>query len=184
VIKKILRSRNLEKFAFGSYSYFERIFWLVVNFFPKSLRKIIYKLVFKSFGKSIFIDEHCYFRYPWKISIGDKVVINRGCEFYPSLRDPNSKIDLAPGVILGPNVILFGAGQNPENPSKIDVSSSISIGQNAYIGGNSTIRYGVHIGDNSVIGAGSVVLTNIPKLTIYAGNPAKKIRGITKKASF
>jgi acetyltransferase-like isoleucine patch superfamily enzyme len=181
VIKKILRSRNFENFAFGSYSYCERIFWLVVNSFPKSLRKIIYKLVFDSFGKNIFIDEHCYFRYPWKISIGDEVVINRGCEFYPSLRDPNSKIVLAPRVILGPNVVLFGAGQNPENPSELDVSSSILIGENAYIGGNSIIRYGVRIGYNSVIGAGSVVVTDIPKLTIYAGNPARRIRRITRK---
>ena len=174
--KNSWQSTSLNKFLFGSYTYLEKMFWFVVSIFPKFIRKLVYKVVFKKFGKNVFVDEGCYFRYPWKISIGNKVTINRSCSFFPSLKDSSSTIRLDDGVILGPNVVFFGAGQDPVNPSNLDVSSSIFIGKNSYIGGNTTIRYGIHIGENSTIGAGSVVVSNLDSNSIYAGNPAKFIR--------
>ena len=50
------------------------------------------------------------------------------------------------------------------------------IGRNCFIGGESLILPGVTIGDNSVIGAGSVVTKDVPPRSIVAGNPAKVIR--------
>ena len=169
-------SKVLDIFLFGIYTYWEKLFWFFVNLFPKFIRKLFYKVIFKSFGKNVFVDEGCYFRYPWKILIGNNVTINKSCSFFPSLKDSNSQIQLEDGVILGPNVIFFGAGQDPTNPTHLDISSSIVIGKNTYIGGNSTIRYGVYIGENSTIGAGSVVVSNLGNNSIYAGNPAKFIR--------
>lgn len=166
----------MNNFLFGTYTYLEKMVWSIVNIFPKSLRKVFYKLIFANFGKNITIDEGCYFRYPWKISIGDNTVINRGCEFYPSVKNAKSIIKLCDGVILGPKVIFFGAGQDPSNPAEIDVSGSIVVQNNAYIGGNSTIRYGVTIGDSSVIGAGSVITKNVGENSVVAGNPARVIR--------
>jgi len=58
--------------------------------------------------------------------------------------------------------------------SKVD--SPIIIGNNVWIGANVTILKGVKVGDNSIIGAGSVVVKNIPKNCIVAGNPAKIIK--------
>ncbi|MDO4534475.1 MAG: DapH/DapD/GlmU-related protein [Clostridium perfringens] len=52
----------------------------------------------------------------------------------------------------------------------------IIIGNNVWIGGNSTILPGVTIGDNSIIAAGSVVTSNVPKNVIVAGNPAKVLK--------
>jgi hypothetical protein len=49
-----------------------------------------------------------------------------------------------------------------------------------WIGGNSVILPGVHIGDNSVIGAGSVVTKDIPAWCVAAGNPCRVIRKITE----
>jgi acetyltransferase-like isoleucine patch superfamily enzyme len=163
-------------FFFGTYTFFEKIFWSVVSLFPKFARKPLYKIVFKSFGKNVFIDEKCYFRYPWKISIGNNVTINRGCSFFPSAKNLNSYIELSDGVILGPNVTFFGAGQNPRDPKNIDISASIYIGENSYIGGNSTIRYGVNVGGNSTVGAGSVVISSLDSNSVYAGNPARFVR--------
>lgn len=54
----------------------------------------------------------------------------------------------------------------------------IWIKNNAFIGGNSIILKGVTIGENSIIGAGSVIANDIPPNQIWAGNPAKFIRNI------
>ena len=161
---------------FGIFTYVERIIWSIVNFFPKVFRKPFYKLVFASYGNRVFIDEDCYFRYPWKIFIGNDVVINRGCEFFPSMQNRMAKIIIESGAIIAPNVVFYGAGQDPANPSTVDVSGDITVGKNVYIGGNSVIRYGVKIGDNSVVGAGSVVVKDVNDGTIVAGNPASFIR--------
>ncbi len=55
-------------------------------------------------------------------------------------------------------------------------SKRITIGENVWIGTHVVILPGVTIGDNSVIGAGSVVTKNVPRNSIVAGNPAKKIK--------
>ena len=165
-----------KKLLFGTYTYFERLGWFIINIFPKSVRKIIFKLIFGSFGKNVFIDEHCYFRYPWKVFISDNVIINRGCDFFPSFQISNSKIRLGKGVVIGPGVVFFGAGHEPDSVERVDISETIDVKAGAYIGGNSTILYGVTIGENSVIGAGSVVVDDVTPFTIFAGNPAKFIK--------
>jgi maltose O-acetyltransferase len=168
-------SKRYAQFAFGAYTYFERIFWFLVNLLPKFLRKIFYKLVFQNFGNGVFIDEGCYFRYPWKIIIRDNVTINRGCSFYPSIKNKSSVIEIHEGSIIAPRVTFFGAGQDPKNPSELDVSEDIIVMDNVYIGGNSTIRYGVTIGSNSIVGSGSNVVKNVAEKVIVAGNPAVQI---------
>ena len=54
------------------------------------------------------------------------------------------------------------------------------MGDNVWTGGNTVICPGVHIGNNTVIGAGSVVTKDIPDWSIAAGNPCKVIRTITE----
>lgn len=58
------------------------------------------------------------------------------------------------------------------------IPSPVKIGKNVWIGSNSTILPGVTIGDNAIIGAGSVVTKDIPADMIAVGNPAKVIRSI------
>jgi acetyltransferase-like isoleucine patch superfamily enzyme len=178
MVKSWKNNKKLSSFLFGAYTYFEKSIYSLINLFPKSIRKIYYKIFFAEFGKNVFIDEGCYFRYPWKISIGDNVVINRGCEFYPSMKVFGAGISVKENVILAPNVVLFGAGQDPRNPSEIDVAEGISINRNSYIGGNSVIRYGVQIGEFATVGAGSVVVKNVKAKTVVAGNPATLIRNL------
>ena len=176
MFESLKKSKKLLLILFGGYTYIERILLNIVDLFPKFIRKFFYKLVFANFGKNVFIDEGCYFRYPWKISIGDNVVINRGCEFYPSIKVSGVAISVENNVIIAPNVVLFGAGQDPKNPSEIDVAEGISLNRHSYIGGNSLIRYGVQIGEFATVGAGSVVVKNVVAKTVVAGNPATLIR--------
>jgi acetyltransferase-like isoleucine patch superfamily enzyme len=55
------------------------------------------------------------------------------------------------------------------------------IGARAAIGSNATILGGIRIGDGAMIGAGSVVTKNVPAREIWAGNPARKIRGCGRR---
>ena len=57
----------------------------------------------------------------------------------------------------------------------------MTIGDNVWLGGNTVVCPGVHIGNNVVIGAGSVVTKDIPDWSIAAGNPCKVIRFITNE---
>ncbi|HEX7757448.1 MAG TPA: DapH/DapD/GlmU-related protein, partial [Niabella sp.] len=60
----------------------------------------------------------------------------------------------------------------------IEYAQPVTIGNNVWVGGNATILPGVTIGDNCVIGAGSVVTKDIPANSLAVGNPARVIRQI------
>jgi maltose O-acetyltransferase len=170
---------KITTFVFGAFTYLERPIWFVLSLLPKTLRKVFYKLVFAEFGTGSFIDESCYFRYPWRIEIGDRVIINRGCQIYPSFFD-DTKICIGNDAVLGPNVTLFGAGQDPRNPKVGNISGGIVIGSGVYIGGNSTIRYGVVVGEGAAIAAGSMVVKNVPDNVLVGGVPAQLIRRLRR----
>lgn len=57
----------------------------------------------------------------------------------------------------------------------------IKIGNNVWIGSNSTVLQGINIGDWAVVGAGSVVTRDVESYTIVAGNPARVIRRLTEE---
>lgn len=74
---------------------------------------------------------------------------------------------------------LHGRTQyKPVDRHKTGFAKPIIIGNNVWIGGHSVIIGGVEIGDNSIIASGSVVTKDVPENTIFAGNPAKKLKDI------
>ena len=166
---------RLSRMLFSIFSYFDHLVFLVLNVMPPFIRWLYFKVMCKRFGRRVLLDYDTYVRYPHKVSIGNDVAINRGCRIYPSLVHKTATITLEDGVVLGPQVTFFGAGQDPRSRDLSDVAASIVVGRGAYIGGNSTIRYGVTIGEGSVIAAGSMVVSDIPANTIAAGVPARVV---------
>ena len=83
------------------------------------------------------------------------------------------------------NYVVIGAGTKiiTHCPIKFykGMSVDINIGNNVYVGTDGIILPGVTIGDNVVIGAGSVVSRDIPANSIAAGNPCRVVRPITEK---
>ena len=78
---------------------------------------------------------------------------------------------------IGPNVVITNA-KYPKSPNAKNELIGATIRSKAKIGANSTILPGVVIGQNALIGAGSVVTKNVEDNTIVAGNPAKPLRKI------
>ena len=94
---------------------------------------------------------------PWLIRLGDNVHIVSGCTF-----------------VTHDGGVLVLRHRVPD----LEITKPISIGNNVYVGINCTILPGVTIGDNVIIGAGSVVTRDIPSNSVAAGVPAKVIKPI------
>jgi acetyltransferase-like isoleucine patch superfamily enzyme len=161
---------------FSLFSYITNILWLIIDFLPQFLRQLVFKISFKKYGSGNMIDYKSYVRYPWKVLIGDNVIINRRCELYPSLKTQEGLITLENNVVMGPGVVVFAAGHDYSLLSLPHLSAPVKIGQYAWIGGNTTILPGVTIGEGAIIGAGSVVSKSIPAYCVAVGNPARVIK--------
>lgn len=107
-----------------------------------------------------------------EIIIGNNVSINNNCSI-----EAVSKITIHENVLIGINCsILDNDGHSLEIDNRLSgkpKSAEIVIEKNVFIGDNVTILKGVTIGENSVIGNGSIVTKSIPANVIAVGNPAK-----------
>ena len=128
-------------------------------------------------SKDMFVIPPFYCEYGTHIKIGKKFFANYNCVMIDV-----AKIEIGDNCMFGPNVSIYTAG-HPIHPdtrkSGYEYGKSVTIGDNVWIGGSVVIIPGVHIGDNAVIGAGSVVTSDIPDMVVAAGNPCRIIREIT-----
>lgn len=114
--------------------------------------------------------------YGGNISIDKHSFINHNCTILAE-----AKVVIGKYVRIAPNVSIYTVG-HAENPLKrkagYSYAKKVIIEDNVWIGGNVIILPGVTIGENSIIGAGSVINKSIPKNVIAAGNPCKIIKEI------
>lgn len=96
-------------------------------------------------------------------------------------------IEIGDYTIIGANTKIFDSDFHPINPqirlTEPDDKQHTGmretvIGKNVFIGCNALVLKGVHIGDNAVIGAGSVVTRDVPANCVAAGNPAVVVKHI------
>ncbi|MGG3625220.1 acyltransferase [Bacillus gobiensis] len=116
-----------------------------------------------------------------EIYIGNNVGIS-GATIYARKR-----ITIGDNTMIGGNTKIIDNDFHPvdpevrrKTPNENMGIRSIEIGENVFIGCNCLILKGTKIGDNAVIGAGSVVSGEIPANCVAAGNPAKVVRNLEK----
>lgn len=142
-----------------------------------TLRYYFYFFAFKRIGKGVYICRDVSFGGLYNIELGDRVDINQGCNLYGDFG-----ISIGDGTKLSPYVQLYSANYKYVKGATIGslgvIGREIIIGKNVWIGAGSVILPGVTIGDNSIIGALSLVNKDIPGNEIWAGNPAKFVKRI------
>lgn len=141
---------------------------------PSLLKSILGKT-----GENICIEAPFHCDYGWNIEVGENFFAN----YNLTILDV-AKVTIGKNVQIAPNVSIYTAG-HPIHPDTrntgYEYGIPITIGENVWIGGNVVILPGVKIGDNVVIGAGSVVTKDIPDNVIAMGNPCKIVREITEE---
>tara|TARA_B100001093_G_scaffold475568_1_gene501227 strand:- start:224 stop:700 length:477 start_codon:yes stop_codon:yes gene_type:complete len=99
------------------------------------------------------------------VTIKNNVTIKSGVQVWDGTKIGNN-------VFIGPNV-TFTNDKYPRSKKRQFIKQTINIEAGASIGANSTILPGINIGQNAMIGAGSVVTKNVPSNTLVKGVPAK-----------
>lgn len=141
-------------------------------------RQELLKELFDYAGKGAYAEPPLYVDYGYNVRVGENFFCNYDCVFLDC-----GKITIGDDVMLGPKVALYTANHpiDPEVRSyRHDHGIPITIGNHVWIGGSTVVCPGVTIGDNTVIGAGSVVTKDIPANVVAAGNPCRVIRPITE----
>jgi maltose O-acetyltransferase len=114
--------------------------------------------------------------YGFNIYLGSRSFLNFNCV----LLDCN-RIVIGSEVLLGPGVHIYTA-THPVDPvqrcSGVEYARPVHIGNRAWLGGGVIVCPGVNIGECTVVGAGSVVVQDLPANVVAAGNPCKFIRSV------
>ncbi|WP_099464665.1 acyltransferase [Parabacteroides provencensis] len=124
-------------------------------------------------GKNCNICAHVFIEND--VNVGDNVTIKSGVQLWDG-------VIIEDNVFVGPNVTFTNDlyPRSKEYPEKFEKTL---LKKGCSIGANSTILAGVEIGENALIGAGSVVTKNIPANTVWYGNPAVLKGYVTKEGT-
>lgn len=142
-------------------------------------RKELLKKMFAEIGENCYIEPPLHANWGGKnVHFGNGVYAN----FNLTLVD-DCDIFVGNNVMIAPNVTIT-TGTHPIHPvlrsKQAQYNLPVHIGNNVWIGAGVTILPGVKIGDNTVIGAGSVVTKDIPANVVALGSPCKVFRDINE----
>ncbi len=158
-------------------------------YFKSSMRNLCLKK-FKHFGTNSEFRPGAYAEACSKISIGNNVVIRPGTFLFADPTDGGGEIFIEEKVSIGAGVHFYTNNHNFSDTSQTiydqgyptpTKSDSIILRKGCWVGAGVIILPGVTVGENSVVGAGSVVTKSIPAFAVAVGNPARVIKSISKK---
>lgn len=161
------------------YHHCRRLIYAYNNLPPDEERRrdeLIRKIIGKC-GENICIEPPFHCDYGVNIEVGDNFYANFNCVILDVAR-----VSIGVNVMFAPNVSLYTAGHPihwQSRNSGYEYGREIHIGDNVWLGGHVIGNPGVKIGNNVVVGSGSVVTRDIPDDVLAAGNPCKVIRQIT-----
>ncbi len=134
-------------------------------------RKNLIKQILGKTGKNFLIEQNFWCDYGYNIEIGENFYVNHNCVILDC-----AKVTFGDNVFIAPNCGFYTAGHPLDFETRnkgLEFAKPIKVGNNVWIGANVCVLPGVEIGDNTVIGAGSVVTKSIPDNVVAVGNPCK-----------
>lgn len=145
-------------------------------------KQAILSALLGSVGKDVWIEAPFFCDYGENIFIGNHVFINYNC----ALLDCN-QIVIGSHVLIGPAVQIYTAthpllakerikSDTSDEPGYVTQAFPVRVGDRVWIGGGAVLMPGIEIGDNTTVGAGSVVTKSVPANSFVAGNPCRVIR--------
>lgn len=124
---------------------------------------------------------------PWAVNFTSKVTNPKNIKFGKGVWENflvsgncyiqgGNGISIGDNTMWGPGVGIISANHDPNNMRKWKKEKPINMGKNCWIGMNSIILPGITLGDNVIVGAGSIVTKSFKKNVVIGGNPAKIIK--------
>lgn len=142
-------------------------------------RKDLLKNLLGNMGENIWIEPPVHMAYGTNVHIGDHFYANFNLVIVDDI-----DVYIGENVMIAPNVTITPTGHPVDSDLRrpgTQFSIPIRIGNNVWIGSNVVILPGITIGNNSVIGAGSVVTHDIPENVVAVGNPCGVLRKINER---
>lgn len=131
-------------------------------------------------GRNVFIETPFHCAYGVNLFLGDDVYINAGCAILDC-----GRVEIGAKSMLGPAVQIYTA-IHPVDPVEratgIETTAAVTLDPNVWIGGAAVLLPGVTVGENAVVGAGSVVVKDVPANCVVVGNPARVVRRLDVQA--
>ena len=142
---------------------------------PEKMSAIIRKILGKT-KERFNINPVFFCDYGYNMEIGENFYSNHNLVILDC-----AKVTFGDNVFIGPNCGFYTAAHPLDAATRnkgLEFAKPIKVGNNVWFGGNVCVMPGVTIGDNCVIGAGSVVTKDIPTNSIAVGNPCKVMKQI------
>jgi maltose O-acetyltransferase len=134
-------------------------------------RAAILRNLLRNIGPNTTIRPPFHCDYGYNIHLGSSIFVNFGCVFLDV-----GRIEIGDFCQIGPGVHIYAA-DHPRDPEQrragLESGAPVSIGRNVWIGGGAKILPRIRIGDDAIIGGGSVVTHDVPAGATVAGNPAR-----------
>ncbi|WP_375458486.1 sugar O-acetyltransferase [uncultured Enterovirga sp.] len=141
---------------------------------PLAERRVLLAERLGAVGEGAVIRPPFHCDYGFNIRLGRDAFLNFSCVILDVV-----EVEIGEGTQIGPAVQIYAA-DHPRDPetrrSGLEFGRPVRIGRHCWIGGGAIILPGVTIGDDAVIGAGSVVTRDVPAGATVVGNPARVVR--------
>ena len=168
-----VRDEEYLREAHGEIDRCRHLCWLINSTDPLEKNKLV-ELERELFNGNF--DPTNFFTPPFQIDCACRVFLGKNVFANHGLTVMSvGTITIEDGVMFGPEVGLFTVNHEPKN-IRVIFTKEIIIKRNAWIGARVNILPGVTIGENAIVGTGSVVTKDIPDNVVAVGNPARVIK--------
>lgn len=141
---------------------------------PAEVRELLARLTGRPVDESVTLFPPFTADFGKNISLGARIFINSGCRF-----QDQGGITIGDDCLVGHNAVIATLQHDLHPARRGDLHPApVVIGRNVWLGANVTVLPGVTIGEDAVIGAGSVVTRDVPAGCVAVGSPARVVRRV------